>query len=88
MEPGILLVALCAMAELYAVFGMVEQAALLGSVVKNHYASWREVKTRASFLLASLSEPVQTTGRARALPSLWQLARDIISAKDLNRLEG
>ncbi len=88
MGPGILLVALCAMAELYAVFGMVEQAALLGSVVKNHYASWREVKTRASFLLASLSEPVQTTGRARALPSLWQLARDIISAKDLNRLEG
>jgi predicted ATPase/DNA-binding SARP family transcriptional activator len=88
MDPGILLVVLCAMAELYAVSGRVEQAGLLASVIMNHYSAWREIKRRASALLASLPKSVQTNTCDNNLVNPWQLARELLRTEDRKGSEG
>ena len=80
-DVAVLLLALSATAELYAVSGKVEQAAVLATLVNDHYASWREVKTRAVALLASLSPAAQPPSESHSTPDPWQIAADIIVTK-------
>ena len=79
-QIGVLLLALSAMAELYAASGKVEQAMALAYMVKDHYASWKEVRARAAALLASLSQPAQNPAQECPLPDPWQIAADFIKS--------
>jgi predicted ATPase/DNA-binding SARP family transcriptional activator len=78
-QIGVLLLALSAMAELYAVSGKLDNAVELSSLVKNHYASWKEVKARAAALLTSLSQPDQCPAMEHHLPDPWKIAGDFIN---------
>jgi predicted ATPase/DNA-binding SARP family transcriptional activator len=80
-QIGVLLLALSAMAELYAASGKMEQAMELTYMVKDHYASWKEVKVRAAALLTSLAQSEENP--AKEDPSLdpWQVAADLIKAE-------
>jgi predicted Zn-dependent protease len=79
-QIGVLQLALLATTELYAACSKSEQAIELASLVKNHYASWKEVRARAAAILASLSQPAQSPAEERPLPDPWQIAADFIKS--------
>jgi len=80
-QIGVLLLALSAMAELYAASGEVKQALELADMVKNHNASWKEVKARAATLLVALPQPAHPPAEERPLLDPWQIAADLIKSK-------
>jgi predicted ATPase/DNA-binding SARP family transcriptional activator len=82
-QIGVLLLALSAMAELYAASGKIKQALELADMVKNHYASWKEVKARAAALLAALPQPAHPPAEEPPLLDPWQIAADLIKSNKI-----
>jgi predicted ATPase/DNA-binding SARP family transcriptional activator len=80
-QIGVLLLALSATAELYTASGKLERALQLASLVKNHFASWNEVRARAEDLLTTLSQLASHSAGIRTLQDPWQVAAQIIKAE-------
>ena len=84
-DKGIALVVMAGVAELLTCLGQPKEAIELGSMVENHFASWRETKHQMSALLSSLKKSTtaenyrQAQKRGRSL-DLWETVDRLVLA--------
>jgi len=84
-DKGIALVVMAGVAELLTSLGQAQEAIELGSMVENHFASWRETKHQMSALLSSLKKSTpaenyrQAQKKGRSL-DLWKTVDRLVLA--------